>query len=99
MGNRARASIAAAAALVFIAIVGLAVWSGDDDEVADLPRVRLSVPGVDEEIDMFGEESDLARDNDATGHVVTEVTTIDQLQMAFDEDRGHPRLILLVDPT
>lgn len=97
MGNRARTWIATAGALV-LAILGLTVWSGDHDEAADLRPVRLSVPGVDEEIDMLGEEADPAGDGDAAGQVVTELTTIDQLEAAFDEDRGHPRLILLVDP-
>ena len=40
-----------------------------------------------------------ARANPPAGVTLQDLTSVDDLQQAFDRDAGHPRLVLLVSPT
>lgn len=90
-----RAWLAVSAALIaVVAVTGAALVTASDESTSP-PRVRVSVPGMENQTDLFAQESEPMTD---TG-LVTEIDGIEPLRVAFDADRGHPRMILLVDPT
>ena len=94
MSTSIRAWLLGVAALVgAIAVVGVVV-AGGDNESAQPPRVRVSVPGL--ETDLFADESSPAGSEAMSDVAVYE--GVEQLAAAFDGDAGHPRMILLVDP-
>lgn len=93
---RLRAWLIGGAALAVLGVVGAVIVSSGGETGTDLPRVRVSVPGSDNEVDLFAEES--AGEDERASSDVIEVDNIDQIRAAFDADQGRPRLILLVDP-
>ncbi len=94
MVNGLRAWLVGATALVaVVALVGVALIATRNDSTSP-PRVRVSVPGLETEADLFGEASE-PMTNSAE---VIEIDGIEPLRAAFDADQGHPRMILLVDP-
>ena len=96
MVQRTRIGLVGGVALV-LAILGVVAVAAGNNSGSGLPRVRMSIPGLDNEADFFAEDSAADRDHGARSEVI-EVESIDQIRMAFDADQGHPRLILLVDP-
>lgn len=97
MVERLRPWLIGAAALVVLGVVGAVLVSSGGETGTDLPRVRVSVPGSGNEVDLFADESTAGDDGRALSDVV-EVDDIDQIRLAFGADQGRPRLILLVDP-
>lgn len=98
MVQRLRIWLIGGAALAVLGVVGVVIVSGGGETGTDLPRVRVSIPGSDNEVDVFAEESvPVGRDEQASSDVI-EVDDIDQIRSAFEADQGRPRLILLVDP-
>ncbi len=95
MVSGVRAWLAGAAAVGVIAVIGVAIMVDANEPSPALPRVRVSAPGLDNETDVPPEESATM----AAPSAVTEIGSIEEIRAAFDADEGHPRMILLVDPT
>lgn len=97
MAQRMGVWSAAAVAVVVVGIGWALIVSGRDESGSGLPRVRVPVPGVDNDVDLFANESEPNEEGERRTDVI-EVDSIDQIQAAFDADVGHPRLVLLIDP-
>lgn len=97
MAQHMRILIAGAAAITLVGILGAVILPGGRDTRSNLPRVRVSVPGLDNDVDLFADESEPDRATDARSDVI-EIRSVDQIRAAFEGDEGRPRLILLVDP-
>lgn len=98
MVQRLRIWLIGGAALAVVAVIGAVIVSGGDETGTDLPRIRVSIPASDDEMDVFAEESVPVDGDEQASSDVIEVDDIDQIRSAFEADQGRPRLILLVDP-
>lgn len=88
--------VGAAAVVGIAAVVAVTVSGGETN--SGLPRVRISIPGADNEVDLFAQETGDVTGDDADLADVIPYDDIEQLRSTFNADLGHPRLILLVDP-
>ncbi len=96
MAHSVRIRLAAVVA-VAVGLVAVALLSGGGGTGSNPPRLRVSVPGLDNEVDLFADQSEPDGDEGSRSDLI-EIDSVDQIQAAFDAGQGHPRLILLVDP-